>query len=296
MRSVIGFITLVISIGFLFSTETGRPPSSAPQITKAFLTFTSYNDGLNLPFCVRERLEHSENYFNRTWIVNPVRSYNLKADNLAVYVTSYAGAIQTRQPFIRKQLESAGLSATLTTGFDGKTLTDEDLKCWLSSIGQKDKDIHIPGRAYLSHTIKILAALYDIVQRDLPYGMTIDDDKFFDTVSFKSIINQVLDEAPNSWHVIQFSKCFEGMRPQTWAGCAEHSKSLWRCTQPRCCDNNLYSNEGARMLLSLIPIDTVMDWLLWKPPGLQTLWIEPYASWENKSIFPSVSNAEANKS
>jgi len=296
MRSAIGFIALVISIGFLFSTETGPPSSSStPKETKVLHTSTSYDDGLNLPFCVRERLKHSEKYFNRTWIVNPVRSSSSKADNLAVYVTSYAGALHTRQPFIRKQLESAGLSATLSTGFDGKTLTDEDVKCWVSSIGQKDKDINIPGRAYLSQTIKILAALYDIVQRDLPYGMTIDDDKFFDTDSFKSIINQVLDEAPDSWHVIQFSKCFEGMRPQTWAGCADHSRSLWRCTQPRCCDNNLYSNEGARMLLSLIPIDSVMDWLLWKPPGLQTLWIEPYASWENKSVFPSVSNAEANK-
>jgi len=296
MRSAIGFIALVISIGLLFSTETGPPSSSStPKETKVFHTSTSYNDGLTLPLCVRERLKHSEKYLNRTWIVNPVRSSSSKADNLAVYVTSYAGAVHTRQPFIRKQLESAGLSATLTTGFDGKTLTDEDVKCWVSSIGQTNKDINIPGRAYLSQTIKILAALYDIVQRDLPYGMTIDDDKFFDTVSFKSIINQVLDEAPDSWHVIQFSQCFEGMRPQTWAGCAKHSKSLWRCTQPRCCDNNLYSNEGARMLLSLLPIDSVMDWLLWKPPGLQTLWIEPYASWENKSVFPSVSNAEANK-
>lgn len=258
-------------------------------------TSQRYNDGLFLPSCVRERLKHSELYFNRSWITNPANpTMSSKADTLAVYVTSYAGALHTRQPFIRKQLESAGLSATLTIGFDGKTLTDEDVKCWVSSTGQKDKDINIPGRAYLSQTLKILAALYDIVQRDLPYGMTIDDDKFFDTTSFKPLINQVLDEAPDAWHVIQFSKCFEGMRPQTWAGCAEHSKSLWRFTQPRCCDNNLYSNEGARLLLSLIPIDSVMDWLLWKPPGLQTLWIEPYASWEDKSVFPSVSNAEAN--
>ena len=49
------------------------------------------------------------------------------------------------------------------------------------------------------------------------------------------------------------------------------------------------------MLLSLIPIDTVMDWLLWKPQGLQILWVEPYQSWEDKGRFPSVSNMDANK-
>jgi hypothetical protein len=300
MRSILGFIVLVISLVFLFSFDNAlqtHPSSftiSTFQSSKVTRTFQQDDDGLSLPSCVRERLKDSSSYFNRTWIVSPSSPNNSKADNLAVYVTSYAGAVFTRQPFIREQLESAGLSASLTTGFDGKTLTDDDVKCWVSNIGQRDKDINIPGRAYLSQTLKIFAALYDIVQRDLPYGMTIDDDKFFETTTFKLKINNVLEEAPIGWHVIQFSKCFEGMRPQTWAGCAEHSKSLWRCTQPRCCDNNLYSNEGARMLLSLIPIDSVMDWLLWKPPGLQTLWIEPFASWEDKSVFPSVSNAEAN--
>jgi len=49
------------------------------------------------------------------------------------------------------------------------------------------------------------------------------------------------------------------------------------------------------MLLELVPVDTVMDWLLSKPIGFQLLWVEPFASWEDKSIFPSVNNAKANK-
>jgi len=49
------------------------------------------------------------------------------------------------------------------------------------------------------------------------------------------------------------------------------------------------------MLLELVPVDTVMDWLLSKLKGLQLLWVEPFASWEDRSLFPSVNNAEANK-
>ena len=255
----------------------------------------SLEDGLSLPSCIQERLAKGHTYLNRSWLVSPLRPNVTLADTLPIYVISYAGALLTRQPFIREELQSAGVSATLVTGFDGKALTDEDARCWLSEAGMKDKDLSIPGRGYMSQTLKILAALYDIVAKDLPWGMTMDDDKFFDTANFKTLINEVLAEAPPGWHVIQFSKCFEGMRPQTWTGCAAHSKWLWRCTWPRCCDNNLVSQEGARMLLSLIPIDTVMDWLLWKPQGLQILWVEPYQSWEDKGRFPSVSNMDANR-
>jgi len=219
----------------------------------------------------------------------------VKAGEFFVYVLLYAGAKLTRQPFINNELERAGLSPTLVTGFDGKSLTEDDIQCWVSKNGMSDKNLIIPGRGYMSQTSKILTVLYDIVNRDLPYGMTIEDDQIVDTATYKSLINNILEEAPTGWHVIQFDECYEGMRPHSWSGCAAYSKLLWRCTQPRCSGNSLFSNEGARMLLELVPVDTVMDWLLSKPLGLQLLWVEPFASWEDKSLFPSVNNAEANK-
>jgi hypothetical protein len=301
MRSILGFIILVISIGLLLSFDNALQthPSftiSTLQSSKVTQTFQQDNDGLSLPSCVRERLKDSTSYFNRTWTFKPVQStLPTKADNLSIYALSFAGAKLTRQPFIKNEIEKAGLSATLVTGFDGKNLSTDDINCWISEKGMNDKDLMIPGRGYMSQTIKSLSVLFDIVSRNLPYGMTIEDDKIINTMTYKSLINTVLDEAPEGWHLIQFDECYEGMRPHTWSGCAEHTKSLWRCTQPRCSGNSLYSNEGARMLLSLVPVDTVMDYLLSKPLGLQILWVEPFASWEDKSLFPSVNNAEANR-
>jgi len=112
----------------------------------------------------------------------------------------------TRQPFIKYELERAGLFPTLETGFDGKSLTDDDIQCWVSKKGMSDKDLLIPGRGYMSQTIKTVAALNDIVSRDLPYGMTIEDDKIVDVKTYKSLINEILEEAPSGWHVIQFDE------------------------------------------------------------------------------------------
>ena len=300
MRSTLGFIALTITVlWFLLTHKSDHSHASTSifQEPKVLHTSHRYNDGLSIPSCVRERLKHSEMYLNRSWSESKARTTKspTRADDLSVYVLSYAGAKLTRQPFIKNELERAGLSPTLVTGFDGKSLTQEDIECWISKKGMSDKDLMIPGRGYMSQTIKTLAVLYDIVTRDLPYGMTIEDDKIVDTKTYKTLINDVLEEAPFGWHVIQFDECYEGMRPQSWSGCAEYSKRLWRCTQPRCSGNSLFSNEGARMLLELIPVDTVMDWLLSKPMGLQILWVEPFASWEDKSLFPSVNNAEANR-
>jgi len=70
-------------------------------------------------------------------------------------------------------------------------------------LNDSRKRIHmIPGRGYMSQTIKTLAVLYDIVYRDLPYGMTIEDDKIVDVKTYKSLINDILEKAPNGWHVI----------------------------------------------------------------------------------------------
>jgi len=298
MQSTLGFIALIITFLWLsLSSNHSQASTSIFQAQKLLHASQRYNDDLSLPSCVRERLQHSEMYLNRSWSESMARITKspTKADDLSVYVLSYAGAKLTRQPFIKNELELAGLSPTLVTGFDGKSLTQEDIDCWVSKKGMSDKDLMIPGRGYMSQTIKTLAVLYDIVNRDLPYGMTIEDDKIVDTETYKTLINEIIDEAPSGWHVIQFDECYEGMRPQSWSGCAEYSKHLWRCTQPRCSGNSLFSNEGARMLLELIPVDTVMDWLLSKPLGLQILWVEPFASWEDKSLFPSVNNAEANR-
>jgi signal transduction histidine kinase len=133
--------------------------------------------------------------FSRSWSETKPRSNYIptEADELSVYVLSYAGAKLTRQPFIKNELERAGLFPTLLTGFDGRSLTNDDIQCWISKKGMSDKDLMIPRRGYMSQTIKTLAVLYDIVNRDLSYGMTIEDDKIVDVKTYKSLINDILD-------------------------------------------------------------------------------------------------------
>jgi hypothetical protein len=65
MRSILGFIILVISLVFLLSFDNALQthPSftiSTLQSSKVTQTFQQDDDGLLLPFCVRERLkDHS---------------------------------------------------------------------------------------------------------------------------------------------------------------------------------------------------------------------------------------------
>ena len=174
------------------------------------------------------------------------------------------------------KIAALNLSASLATfefGVD-ELVWPRQAPCWMADELRLGP-IPLTPRI-LSVALTHLSAIYDIILLDLEYALVLEDDVFFQPL-FPDQLSSLISNAPSWWDIIFLSQCYPEMAGAAWnGGGKEETPGLWRMPTSRCADAYLISQEGARKLLSSMPLRFTNDHHLNIVPGTAFYWADPF--------------------
>lgn len=174
-----------------------------------------------------------------------------------VYLVLYTHG--NRAAFQRQQLPWIGASTSLVTGYDAQEITNEHIDCMFVHDISKPSGKPVE-RKQLSQLIKLWAALYDMVRRDLPTGLFLEDDAVMHPGRLPGI-NGALPHLSPGFDILHLSSYHPVGRDsgtlQKEIECGLHRKPHGDIGGIRAGVANLLSLQGAKRMLHAVPIRAV---------------------------------------
>jgi len=162
------------------------------------------------------------------------------------------------------------------------------IACWRphSSLdGRSHRDFL--GPKLLSLVIKYVTALWDMWQQGIDVALILEDDAELEP-TFSQDITVALHEAPPHWDMIMVGTCSDIRATEESQRVSTHLFLPTFLDRPtRCAHAILWSYNGARKLISSMPIRWELDWHINSAASdgkWTSYWIEPAISFQKKSL------------
>lgn len=203
--------------------------------------------------------------------------------SLEVYVMHYK-PLSNRRKALLESLSEVGINAKWITDWDANELTGETLSqyyredpaIWSDRIDwQGGYPFRRLRMSEISLAIKHLESMKDVIQRDLPYALFLEDDVVFD-VDFTKKFDAYFSNCPDDFDFVFLGNgCnLRISNPDPLVNFYEKSNPISKCT-----DSFVISRRACEsMLMNCIPISLPIDFEINNVAKCQNLngyWIEP---------------------
>eukprot|EP00966_Prymnesium_polylepis_P199849 4631579-Prymnesium_polylepis.1 len=229
--------------------------------------------GLHIPSCARE-------IFLNCSMQRVPPAANATTRLLAVdhaYLIHYTG-FPMRRTYQLHQLPRLGLNLSVVTGYDYNQITGHNRACLLSNSPSQDAklgkeedaprlNMHERKTAYFSQTIKLYAALYDMLLAGHRSVLIMEDDGVvrFEHLPKLNVVLRGLAEGGN-WSIV-FSGSYnprgtDGLREGFWPKDEEHVPTYRSLGRMMPAVGVITSIRGARHVVKSLPISAPIDMAL----------------------------------
>jgi len=248
-------------------------------------------DGLLLPWCIVRSLT-AKSDITRQWHQPDV--FKSSYSNLQTYVLSVKES-RDRQSFMHKQLTEAQLQADLVIGFDQDEIDSNVFACWRPNITLSSRSRQTAlGPRVLSLAIKHIIAVWDMWQNGLEVALVLEDDAELASTFSQDVLTS-LEEVPPNWDMIMVGTCFNLHSTEESHRVSQHLyRPISSNLATRCTHAILWSYNGARKLLSSLPIRWAIDFhinAVASETDWESYWMEPALALQSKTL-PSLLQVE----